>query len=154
MADASFKDGKETPLRLLARDKDDLQIISTMIQDAIADRKEMLFEKNRQTFSLLLKRFRWEDAYDAENLQRPYERVQTVLMIRSALAVKTLGINMDDSAMSFELLSIEAHDSHLILYFAGNGEIKIDVECIDVVLSDVSRPYTAKSKSKPEHQKD
>ena len=152
MSDASFKDGKEKPLKLLARDKDDLAIISTFCQDAIAERKEMLFEANKKTFSLLLRRFRWEDADEAERLSRPFERVQSVLMIRSVEGVKTSGFHHEAKDLAFELIGIRNEGDFIYLSFAGEGELAAKVECVDVVLADVSRPYTAKSKMKPDHK--
>ena len=41
---------------------------------------------------------------------------------------------------------------HLIL--AGDGEIAIDVECLDISVADVTRPYLAPSGKAPEHALD
>ena len=152
MSDASFKDGQETSLKLIARDSDDLGIISAMIQDAIAERIEMIFEADRKCFSLLLKRFRWEDADDAKRQNRPFERVQSVLMIQSANGAKFRGFESADKDLAFDLIGIQESGTEIVLAFAGDGEIAISCECVDVLLTDVSRPYKAKSQTLPRHK--
>ena len=154
MSDAKFIDGREAPLRLIAQDSEDLKVFSTMLQDAIAERKEMLYETKRKSFSALLKRFRWEDAEEASRQSRSFERVQTVLTFNSVLSVKYQGFNYDQLDLAFDLLSIEATDDQIILAFAGDGSIALNVECVDALLSDVSRPYTAKSNHIPKHRLD
>ena len=152
MSDASFKEGREAPLRLIARDEGDLSIVSTMVQDAIAERKEMLFEADKRCFSLLLKRFRWEDSEDAQHQTRDFERVQSVLMVQSATAVKFRGFDNSELDLAFDLIGVSFQNNAIILSFSGNGEIAISTECIDVLLTDVSRPYKAKSQILPHHQ--
>ncbi len=154
MSDASFKDGQEASLKLIARDGDDLAIISAMIQDSIAERKEMVFETDLKCFSLLLKRFRWEDADDAQRQNRPFERVQSVLMIQSATGAKFRGFEDADTDLAFDLIGIHAEGDEIILAFAGDGEISISCECVDILLTDVSRPYKAKSQTLPRHKED
>jgi hypothetical protein len=39
----------------------------------------------------------------------------------------------------------------LVLTFAGDGALRIQVECLDLRLRDVTRPYSAPSGRKPEH---
>ena len=39
----------------------------------------------------------------------------------------------------------------LTLVLAGDGAIAVDVECIDVTLRDVTRPYLAPSRKVPDH---
>ncbi len=154
MSDASFLDGAERPIKLIAQDLHDAQIISTLIQDAIAERKEMLHEPSRHAFSLLLKRFRWEDAHNAKRQNRELERVQSVLTISSVSTVQYTGFNGQDKSLAFDLLGLLPEEKTIRLIFAGDGEIKLDIETIDIALSDVSRPYIAKSKNLPHHKED
>ncbi len=66
MEDARFEDGGEEALRLLAYDDEDLQVLSTLTQDAVFPASEMSWEAGKRRFSLLLNRFRWEDAQAAK----------------------------------------------------------------------------------------
>ncbi len=151
MSDASFADGAEKPVRIWAQDQDDLQVISSLVQDAIAERKEMIFERDQHSFSLLIKRFRWEDVPAAQAQNREFERVQSVLGFRSVQNVQYSGFLANDRDLAFDLIGILPKDGALHLIFAGDGEIKLSVEAIDVYLTDVSRPYVAKAQSIPQH---
>ncbi len=156
MADAKFSDGTEQPLRLKAESADDLAVISTYVQDAVGQNAEISWMQKKHRFAILLNRFRWEDRLKAENQSRPYERVQSMLIVDSALKVSAQGLDPSDKDMAFELLSIsfDATDDgagQVVLTLAGDGVIALDVECLDVTLSDVSRPYIARSTRVPSH---
>lgn len=156
MADAKFSDGAEQPLRLKAESADDLAVISTYVQDAVGQNAEISWMAKKHRFAILLNRFRWEDRLNAESQSRPYERVQSMLVVDSTLKVAAQGLDPNDKDMAFELLSIEfqAGDDgagQVILTLAGDGAISLDVECLDVTLSDVSRPYVARSTHAPSH---
>ena len=99
---------------------------------------------------LLLNRFRWEDAPSAERQRRPFERVQAVLAVEGVTRARTSGIDPADRGLVLDLLALvfepgEDGTGVLRLVVAGDGEIALDVECLDVTLTDVTRPYEARS---------
>lgn len=156
MADATFEEGREAPLNLGAEDADDLQVISTLSQDAVFPITEMSWRPKERRFALLLNRFRWEDRTAAETRGRSYERVQSVLVIDSVLAVSSQGIDRSDKDMILSVLSLEFEASEdgagsIMITLAGDGAIRLTVEAIDVSLKDVTRPYQAPSKHVPKH---
>ncbi|WP_415919726.1 DUF2948 family protein [Tateyamaria sp. SN6-1] len=151
--DARFEDGREAPLNLGALDTDDLQVISSLTQDAVFPITEMRWEARARRFALLLNRFRWEDA--GKDRHAP-ERVQALLSFEDVLAVASQGIDRSDKDMILSLLSIgfepgEDGAGHITLTLAGDGAIRLSVETLDATLRDVTKPYVAPSKSVPEH---
>ncbi len=151
--DARFEDGREAPLNLGALDGDDLQVISSLAQDAVFPITEMKYDRKGRRFALLLNRFRWEDQGGTRH--NP-ERVQAVLSFDNVLGVASQGIDRSDADMILSLLSVsfEAGDDgagDILLTLAGDGGIRLSVEAIEVNLRDVTRPYTAPSKSTPKH---
>lgn len=157
MGDATFEDGSDVPLRLKAEDAEDLSVISSLIQDAVFPASEMTWRRGARRFAILLNRFRWEDRDAAERRGRPYERVQSVLVLDDALRVQSQGVEKGDPDTVLSLLSMEfeAGDDgtgRLILTLAGDGAIGVDVECLNVTLKDVTRPYIAPSKQAPGHE--
>ena len=44
-----------------------------------------------------------------------------------------------------------AGPGHVVLTFAGDGALRLAVECLEVELSDVTRPYAAVSGKAPSH---
>ena len=156
MTDASFHDGGEAPLNLGAEDADDLQVISTLTQDAVFPVTEMTWKPSQRRFGLLLNRFRWEDKDAATRRDRPFERVQSVLVFGSVLSVSSQGIDRSDKDMILSLLSVdfeagEDGAGQIVLTLAGDGGIRLKVEAIDAVLKDVTRPYKAPSGHAPHH---
>ena len=156
MSDATFEDGVEQPLRLKALDVEDLAVVSGLVQDAVFPGSEIKWDRTVRRFALLLNRFRWEDADKAETRKRDYERVQSVLVIEDALRVQSQGVDPRDSDMVLSVLAIafvEGTDGggFVDLTLAGDGVIRVEVEALEVVLKDVTRPYVAPSRAKPTH---
>ncbi|PIE16130.1 MAG: hypothetical protein CSA68_03805 [Rhodobacterales bacterium] len=154
--DARFEDVRESPLRLLARDDDDLKVLAALVQDAVLPANEISWQPAQRRFALLLNRFRWEDSANAEKRKRPYERVQSVLLIHDVMSVQSQGIQRGDADTILSLLSLDFEPGAdgtggLILTFAGDGAIRLNVECLDLSLQDVTRPYIAPSHSRPQH---
>lgn len=154
--DARFEDGREAPLRLKALDTEDLAVIAALVQDAVFPAAEMKWDRKARRFAILLNRFRWEDAPKAEKRKRSYERVQAVLAVEDVLKVQTQGVDKADADMVYSLLAIaflpdEDGTGRVELTLAGDGAIALEVEALEVLLRDVTRPYVAPSKKAPSH---
>jgi hypothetical protein len=154
--DARFEDGGDEPLRLMAVDADDLQVVSTLVQDAVFPISEMAWHPGQRRFALLLNRFRWEDKQAAERRGRAVERVQSMLVIGDVEKVQSQGVDRGENDVVLSLLSVsfvpgEDGAGRVELTLAGDGAIALEVEALDVTLRDVTRPYIAPSKHTPEH---
>lgn len=151
--DARFEDGAEAPLNLGAMDPEDLQVISSLAQDAVFPITEMTWRAGERRFAILINRFRWED--QGRTRHAP-ERVQSLLVIDNVLRVASQGIDRNDRDTVLSLLSVtfepgEEGSGHLILTLAGDGAIRLEIEALDVTLKDVTRPYRAPSGKAPNH---
>ncbi len=126
-------------LRLKAAGEDDLKVISSALQDAITRIGDINYAPKARALTLRLTRFRHED----ENAS---QRILTALRIDGVLSLKTNGITQSDPDAMTVLLSIvfEADDEppggKLHLIFAGGGALLAHVECLDVLLADMSDP--------------
>jgi hypothetical protein len=126
------------------------------VQDAIFPGSEMLWLPKERRFALLLKRFRWEDSDAAAKRGRPVERVQSVLAVEDVMKVRSQGIDRRDSDTILSILSVvftpgEDGTGTVELTLAGDGAIALDVEALEIVLKDVTRPYIAPSHKTPDH---
>jgi Protein of unknown function (DUF2948) len=157
--DARFEDGAERPLRLRAESPEDLEVVSALLQDAVAQTSEIAWARRHRRFSLLVNRFRWEDAPAAERQGRPFERVQAVLAVDGVLNARASGVDPKDRDLVLSLLALAFEPRGegagvLRMILAGDGEIALDVECLDVTLADVTRPYVARASRAPSHPGD
>ncbi len=157
MADARFEDGEVGPLNLVARDAEDLRVISALVQDAVLTGADLKWEKAKRRFACLINRFRWEDQSAAEAARRPYERVRALLVIEDAGAVRSQGIDRGDPETVLSILSLdwaagEDGTGAVTLVLAGDGAVRVEVEALEVTLHDVTKPYLAPSRRKPVHR--
>lgn len=155
--DASFADGDERPLRLIAHEAADLGVISALVQDAILPASEMVWQPRQRRFALLLNRFRWEDPLNANGRRRRAERVQSVLHFDDVVKVRSQGLDPAQKDLVLSLLALDFTPGAdgtgtLTLTLAGDGVIALDLEALNITLQDVSRPYRAPSGKVPRHE--
>ena len=132
------------PLRLIAQDEEDLSVISAALQDAVAKVGDILFEGGRLTMAF--NRFRWEEGRR--------ERVRSALQLGGVQAVKSRNLRREAKGAVVELLALtfepgEAPGGAVVFTFAGGGDLRAEVECIDAALADLSAPWP--TPRKPEH---
>ncbi|MEO1952681.1 DUF2948 family protein [Thioclava sp.] len=154
--DAKFEDGGEGAIALRAETKDDLPVIAALVQDAVLPITEIAWEAKSRRLALLINRFRWEDKAQAEAEKRPYERVRSLLVISDVTHVSSMGIDRSDRDVVLSILDITFEETEdgagrVNLTLAGDGALAADVECLDVDLRDVERPYRAPSGHAPHH---
>lgn len=153
--DARFEDGREAPLNLGAMDAEDLQVVSSLCQDAVFPASEMRWDRGAKRFALLINRVRWEDPGQDRHVP---ERVQSVLLFSHVQGVSSQGLPKGkgdgDTILSLLNIAFEVSDApsgHITLTLAGDGAIRLTVEAPEVSLKDVTRPYVAPSKKRPHH---
>ena len=151
MADARFEDGATRPINLVARDVEDLAVLSALVQDAVLTAGDMRYVKSKRRFALLINRFRWEDG-----AARAPERVRSLLVFDDVTVVQGQGVDRKDPDLVLSLLSLAFAPGDdgagvVTLNFAGDGALALAVEALEVSLKDVTRPYLAPSKLTPRH---
>ena len=132
----------DTALTLLADDAEDLKVISAALQDAVCTIGDIAFEKASRKLTVAVNRFRWE-----AGAKRGGERVRAGLQLGGVLDLKARRLRRDAPKAILSLLSVsfepgEAPGGVVSLTFAGGGELRAEVECIDAVLADISRPWS------------
>ena len=152
--DAKFEDTEERPLRLTVQDSKDLAVVSALLQDAVLPMKETSWQPSLNRFGMLVNRFRWEDKSSAEHDKRPYQRVQTMLVIDDVKNVSSMGIDHSDKEQIISILAVDFEAGKLTFTLAGDGALALDVECLSITVKDVTKPYAAISKSAPKHKLD
>jgi hypothetical protein len=143
-------------LRLIAEDADDLRVVSACVQDALAKVGDITYLPKTRQFALLLNRFRWEaasggdvrfaDVVAGRVAHAPHERVRAALSFGGVLRVQRLRLAQEAADHVLELLSLALESGQdgaatLTLTFAGGPQLRLDVECIDVRLEDVGKPW-------------
>ncbi len=152
--DARFEETADEALRLSAETPEDLGVIAALAQDAVGKVGNVQYMPRRRRFSVLLYRFRWEDADSAEAEKRAYERVAAALTIDDVLRARAAGVDptMRETVLNLLSLTFEpgADGTGQIVITCSDGvSIHLDVECVNVRLVDLTRPWAAGGK--PQH---
>lgn len=140
------------PLRLLARDAQDIQIISAVLQDAIAPVCDMVFREADHAFVMVVQRFCWGDgaASSAQEVEPAsedepalvvYERVTCALDIEGVEKVQVQGLNPNNPSVMLDLLAVSLEGEALHLIFAGGGKIRLQLKNWCVRLHDFGESW-------------
>ena len=135
----------DSSLKLLAHEPDDLAVISAALQDAVAKIGDIRWDASARTLTLACNRFRWEGA------GQKGQRVRSALQLGDVTGVQARKLRRDAKQAVVELLSVafepgEAPGGAVLLTFAGGGDLKVSVDCLDVILADVSEPWSTPRK--------
>jgi hypothetical protein len=138
---------------LTAEDAEDLEIISAQLQDAVAQVKDFVWLPKSRRFAALVNRFKWETAQQSRSANL---RVRSRLVFDRVSSVKSFRIRRDPDAVA-SLLAIsfaagikDDPSGTIELVFSGGGVIRLEVECIDATLTDVSGEWAALGR--PDHE--
>lgn len=129
------------PLRLLAESAADLEVISAALQDAVARIGDISVEPGPRLMTIGLNRYRWEGK------GKTGERVRTGLQVGGVMGVKSRNLRRDAKAAVISLLSVsfepgDAPGGTVVFTFSGGGDLRVEVECLDVALADVSDAWS------------
>ncbi len=136
-----------TPLRMIAEDQDDLQVIAACLQDALVPLSGMDYDQETGSFQLIANRFCWE--CDPEVLEGDafYKRVPTGLAFQHVTEIKKKDLDMQNKSELVNLLTIQDGDTNCIhLVFSGGAEIRLTVDKISCHLKDMDEPYHTSNK--------
>ena len=141
------------PLRLAALDGEDLVVLSAHVQDAVLRAGDLLWSPARRRFALAMNRFAWETVKSGRRA-RPYQRRRSAMHFDRVVAVKSTGIDRSTPGAILSLLAVEfteteAPAGEVRLLFAGGGEIRLNVECIEAQLADLGAAW--QTKARPAH---
>lgn len=139
-------------LRLLAADEEDLKIISTCLQDAVAKIGDFAWLPAERRFAFVANRFLWEAGGDKR--VGPYWRTRVGAHFGDVREVKRLNLRSEPKDAVIELLAIrfeagEDGGGVILLDFAGGGVIRLTVDAINAEMHDLSEPW--RTTSKPAH---
>ena len=147
----------DAPLRLLARDSADIEVLSTLLQDAIIPGADMLFDRDGKCFIFIANRFCWERPTLAdvtgEMGQPVHERSLCAVRVEGVQRVLHTNMPAKRDKAFFNLLAVTCgagtgQGTHIDLVFSAGATLRLLVETIEVAAEDVevTRPTTHQPK--------
>ena len=154
------------PLKVIARDAEDLAVVSACLQDALIPLNEMRYLPQERRFIMVANRFRWERAAKGGEEQAPgtdatfeseedfgaLQRTNAGICIDRVLAVRSRSIDRSRPDDFLSLLSVELDGNKLSFLFAGGGVIQVEIEALALYLSDLGKAWP--TQWQPEHAAD
>ncbi len=147
-------DTSDQGLKLKAESRQDLEVISAFLQDAAVKVGDLAWLPDQHRFAAVLNRYRWEHEAGGSKGKRTPERVRAGLRFEGVLKVAYQNIPMDSPEHVLGLLAIEVEEGddgagRLTLACSGFASIRLEVECIEAYLEDLTRSWRALGQ--PEH---
>jgi hypothetical protein len=159
------------PIRLMAKDAEDLAVVASCLQDALVPLAEMRFLKDENRFVMLVNRFRWEQADpqktdgkgngggDANfaDAAAGNQRINSGLCIDRVTAVRSRGIDREKAAKFLSLMTVglanpdQGGANTLNLVFSGGGVIQLEIEGPSIFLQDFGEAWP--TQWRPDHDK-
>lgn len=146
------------PLKLLALDSDDLQVMSAHLQDAVLRIADIAYVPSEKRFAMIANRFDWESAGgNPRSRKKKFQRRRSAMRFDRVLGAQIRGIEPKAKNSVLELLAIQFEETdkpegYVTLVFAGGGAIRLHVECIEAEMKDLGPVWA--TKRKPEHEDD
>jgi hypothetical protein len=136
-------------LKLVALDRDDIEVVSAHVQDALVRVADVFWHPREHRFVMAVNRFDWINAVEAKpNDKTDYRRCRTAVRFERVLSCKCRNLNPSDGEARLNLLAIEftetdAPAGFITLTFSGGAVIRLDVECLEAELADLGEVSTA-----------
>lgn len=138
------------PLKIVAHDREDLDIILTLLQDALMPTVSIVFHKEQRTMTFLTNRFCWEIP---EKEQEPYYRVHSGLLFSNVDGVHEKNIDQANKKRILSFLTAKVDDVdgriHIYLFFSEDACIRMTVSNIKCIMADIDEPWL--TQTVPDH---
>jgi len=131
-------------LKLVALDRDDLEVVSTHLQDATLSVGDVHWLQSEKRLVIGVARFDWEGSLGGAS---QFQRRRTVLRFDRVNAIKCRNVNCKDKQAMLNLLAVEFDETDppggvVTLIFSGGAVLRLDVECLECELVDLGPVWT------------
>jgi Protein of unknown function (DUF2948) len=125
-------------LKLVALDADDLEVVSTHVQDSIVKVGDILWRPAEKRLVVVVCRFDWENAQPGAQ----YRRRLAALRFERVNAFKARNVAPPDKDRILNLLAVEfaaadAPAGRVTFTFSGGAALQLEVECLECELADL-----------------
>ena len=142
------------PVKFVALDRDDLEVVSTHLQDALVKVADIAWRPREKRLVVSLRRFDW---LSAEAVKPELRRCHSALRFERVNSCKCRSVNPAGKDAVLNLLAVEfaqtdAPAGVVTLTFSGGAVLRLDVECLEAELVDLG-PYWPAAE-RPVHAED
>ena len=142
------------PVKFVALDRDDLEVVSTHLQDALVKVADVIWRPNERRLVVGLSRFDW---LSAEGTKPELRRCRSALRFERVNSCRCRSVNPCGKNDVLNLLAVEFAETDapggvVMLIFSGGGVLRLEVECLECELADLGPSWPANVR--PVHAED
>ena len=131
-------------LKLVVLDEEDLEVVSTHLQDAVAKVSDLHWRPQEKRMMLAVNRFDWESA---QSTPPDYRRRRTALRFERVLSCKCRDVDPAGKDAVLNLLAVEFAETNapsgvVTILFSGGATLRLEVECLEAELADLGPSWT------------
>ncbi|HTT48290.1 MAG TPA: DUF2948 family protein [Pseudolabrys sp.] len=131
-------------LKFVVLDEEDLEVVSTHLQDAVAKVADVRWRPQEKRVVLAVNRFDWEGAQHGDP---EYHRRRSALRFERVLSCKCRNVNPAGKDAVLNLLAVEfketdAPSGEVTILFSGGATLRLEVECLEAELADLGPSWT------------
>jgi hypothetical protein len=131
-------------LKLIALDKEDLEVLSAHLQDAVVCATDILWFPVEKRLVIGVNRFDWETALEGDHM---YRRRRAALRFERVNALKSRHLQPSEPGKVLNLLTVDFSESDppsgvITLMFSGDSALRLEVECLEAELTDLGPAWT------------
>ena len=136
------------PLKFVVLDEEDLEVVSTHLQDAVLKAADVHWRPQEKRVVVALNRFDWEGA---QNGDPEYHRRRTALRFERVLTCKCRDIRLGGEDAVLNLLAVEFAETDapagvVTLTFSGGSALRLEVECLEAELADLGPSWSTQAR--------
>jgi hypothetical protein len=134
------------PVKFVALDRDDLEVVSTHLQDALVKVADIIWRPREKRVVVALDRFDWPSA---ECCTKPeLRRCRAALRFERVSCCKCRNVNPAGKDAVLNLLAVEFAETDapagvVSLIFSGGAVLRLEVECLEAELADLGPSWPA-----------
>jgi hypothetical protein len=134
------------PVKFIALDRDDLEVVSTHLQDALVKVADIIWRPQEKRLVVALDRFDWAAC---ECTKKPeLRRCRSALRFERVNCCKCRQVNPAGKDAVLNLLAVEFSESDppggvVSLIFSGGAVLRLEVECLEAELADLGPAWPA-----------
>jgi hypothetical protein len=142
------------PVKFAALDRDDLEVVSTHLQDALVKVADIIWRPQEKRVIVSLRRFDW---LAAQGAQPSLRRCQSALRFERVNSCKCRSVNPHGKDAILNLLAVEFVEADppagaVNLIFSGGAALRLEVECLEAELVDLGPSWP--TAERPLHMED
>ena len=133
------------PVKLVALDRDDLEVVSAHLQDAVVKVADVIWRPRERRLVVALSRFDW---LSADGTSPELRRCRSALRFERVDSCRCRNVDPGGRNAVLNLLAVEFSETDppagvVSLIFSGGGELRLQVECLEAELADLGPSWQA-----------